>query len=73
MFIGKLPSRATNIARVQGSTNGTNGIPISFKVLPMVLLVLPMVPLVIGYVGMTSLQVPRSRTEVNTSVFIAVF
>ena len=36
-----------NVACVQGSTNGTNGIPISFKVLPMVPLVLPMVPLVI--------------------------
>ena len=32
---------------VQGSTNGTSGIPISFKVLPMVPLVIPMVPLVI--------------------------
>ena len=28
---------------VQGSTNGTNGIPISFKVLPMVPLVIPLV------------------------------
>ena len=27
----------------------------------------------IGYVGMTSLQVPRSGTKVNGSVFIAVF
>ena len=33
-------------ACVHGSTNGTNGIPISFKVLPMVPLVIPLVPLV---------------------------
>ena len=36
-------------ACVHGSTNGTNGIPISFKVLPMVplaILLVPMVPLV---------------------------
>ena len=31
---------------VQGSTNGTNGIPISFKVLPMVPLVKPLLPMV---------------------------
>ena len=31
---------------VQGSTNGTNGIPISFMVLPMVPLVMPLVPMV---------------------------
>ena len=36
----------TNIACVHGSTNGTNGIPISFKVLPMVPLVIPLVPMV---------------------------
>ena len=30
-------------ACVHGSTNGTNGIPISFKVLPMVPLVIPLV------------------------------
>ena len=35
-----------NIACVHGSTNGTNGIPISFKVLPMVPLVIPLVPMV---------------------------
>ena len=29
-----------------GSTNGTNGIPISFKVLPMVPLVIPLVPMI---------------------------
>ena len=34
------------IACVHGSTNGTNGIPISFKVLPMVPLVIPLVPMV---------------------------
>ena len=33
------------IACVQGSTNGTNGISISFKVLPMVPLVKPLVPM----------------------------
>ena len=33
-------------ACVQGSTNGTNGIPISFTVLRMVPLVLPLVPMV---------------------------
>ena len=36
----------TNFACVHGSTNGTNGIPISFKVLPMVPLVIPLVPMV---------------------------
>ena len=34
------------IAFVQCSTNGTNGIPISFKVLPMEPLVIPLVPMV---------------------------
>ena len=33
-------------ACVHGSTNGTNGRPISFKVLPMVPLVIPLVPLI---------------------------
>ena len=32
-----------NPACVQGSTNGTNGIPISFKVLPMIIPLVPMV------------------------------
>ena len=35
-----------NLACVHGSTNGTNGIQISFKVLPMVPLVIPLVPIV---------------------------
>ena len=35
-----------NSACVHGSTNGTNGIPISFKVLPMVPLVIPLVQMV---------------------------
>ena len=35
-----------DLACVNGSTNGTNGIPISFKVLPMVLLVIPLVQMV---------------------------
>ena len=34
------------IVSVHGSTNGTNSIPISFKVLPMVSLVIPFVPMV---------------------------
>ena len=34
------------LACVHGSTNGTNGRPISFKVLPMVPLVIPLVPMV---------------------------
>ena len=34
------------IVCVHGSTNGTNGGPISFKVLPMVPLVIPLVPMV---------------------------
>ena len=38
--------RHTILACVHGSTNGTNGRPISFKVLPMVPLVIPLVPLV---------------------------
>ena len=37
-------------ACVHGSTNGTNGIPISFKVLPMVPLVIPLVPMVMPMV-----------------------
>ena len=37
---------ATYTACVHGSTNGTNGRPISFKVLPMVPLVIPLVPMV---------------------------
>ena len=41
--IGRTPNRATVIACVHGSTNGTNDIPISFKVLPMVPLVIPLV------------------------------
>ena len=32
-------------ACIQGSTNGTNGIPILFKVLPMVPLAIPLVPM----------------------------
>ena len=41
-------------ACVQGSTNGTNGIPISFKVLPMVPLVIPLVPMVMPMVPLVS-------------------
>ena len=39
-------SRASATACVHGSTNGINGIPISFKVLSMVPLVIPLVPMV---------------------------
>ena len=31
-------------ACVHGSTNGTNGIPISYKVIPMVPMIIPLVP-----------------------------
>ena len=37
-------------ACVYGSTNGTNGIPISLKVIPMVPLVIPLVPMVMPMV-----------------------
>ena len=39
-------SKTIYTACVHGSTNGTNGRPISFKVLPMVPLVIPLVPMV---------------------------
>ena len=39
-------TNAANMARVDGSTNGTNCIQISFEVLPMVPLVIPLVPMV---------------------------
>ena len=45
---------AANIASVHGSTNGTNGIPISFKVLPLVPMVMPMVPLALPMVPLVS-------------------
>ena len=45
MILENLP-KITNIACVHGSTNGTNGRPISFKVLPMVPWVIPLVPMV---------------------------
>ena len=41
-----LAKKVTNIACVHGSTNGTNDIPISFKVLPLEPLVIPFVPMV---------------------------
>ena len=37
---------SVDTACVHGSTNGTNGIPISFKVLPIVPLVIPLVQMV---------------------------
>ena len=46
------------IACVQGSTNGTNGITISFKVLPMVPLVIPLVPMVMPMVQLALPMVP---------------
>ena len=39
-----------NTVCVHGSTNGTNGIPISFKVIPMVPLVILLVPMVMPMV-----------------------
>ena len=47
-----------DIACVQGSTNGTNGIPISFKVLQMVPMVIPLVPMVIPLVPVVMPMVP---------------
>ena len=38
--------RSEDNACIHGSTNGTNGIPVSFKVLPMVPLVIPLIPMV---------------------------
>ena len=38
--------KRVDCACVHGSTNGANGIPISFQVLPMVPLVIPLVPMV---------------------------
>ena len=53
--------RGVNIACVQGSTNGANGIPVSFKVLPMVPLVIPLVPMVMP---MVPLALPmQGRTQ----------
>ena len=43
---GGQTGRLTNNACVHGSTNGNNGIPISFKVLTMVPLVKTLVPMV---------------------------
>ena len=45
-------------ACVQGSTNGTNGIPISFKVIQMVPLVIPLVPMVMQMVSLALPMVP---------------
>ena len=45
-------------ACVQGSTNGTNGVPLSFKVLPMVPLVTPLVPMVMPMVPLALPMVP---------------
>ena len=45
----KIPGKGIyiNSVCVHGSTNGTNGKPTSFKVLPMVPLVIPLVPMVL--------------------------
>ena len=48
-------------ACVHGSTNGTNGIPISFKVLPMVPLVIPLVPMVMQMVPLVLPMVPLTK------------
>ena len=40
----------TNNACVRGFSNGTNGIPLSFKVLPMVQMAIPFVPMVMPMV-----------------------
>ena len=45
-------------ACVQGSTNGTNGIQISFKVLPMVPLILPLVPMLMLMVPLALPMIP---------------
>ena len=53
----------SKIACVRGSTNVTNGIPMSFKVLPMVPLVpmvMPMVPLALPKFPMVPLGEPRT-------------
>ena len=69
-------------ACVQGSTNGTNGVPISFKVLPMVPMVMPIVPLALPMVPLVNqwyywLRVPAFtyilnkiyvRFEINFSI-----
>ena len=47
-----------NTACVQGSANGTNGIPVSFKVLPMVPLVIPFVPMVMSMVPLALQMLP---------------
>ena len=47
-----------NISCVQGSTDGTNDIPISFKVLSMVPLVIPLVPMVMPMVPLTFPVIP---------------
>ena len=47
-----------DIACVQGSTNCTNGISISFKVLTMVPLVIPLVPMVMPMVPLALPMVP---------------
>ena len=38
--------RSEDNSCIHGSINGTNGIPVSFKVLPMVPLVIPLIPMV---------------------------
>ena len=53
MFIKATADKSYH-ASVQGSTSGTNGIPISFKVLPMV----PLVPMVIQKVQLALPMVP---------------
>ena len=58
-------------ACVQGSTNGTNGKLISFKVLPMVPLVLPMVSLVIPLAPMVMPMVPLALPMVPLAPMVS--
>ena len=46
-------------ACVQGSTNGTSGIPKSFKVLPLIPMVMPMVPLALPMVPLVPMVSQR--------------
>ena len=47
-----------DFAYVHGSTNGTNGIPMSFKVLSMVPLVVPLLPMVMPMVPLALSMIP---------------
>ena len=53
-----------NQACVQGSTNGTYALPISFKVLPMVPLVKSLVPMVMPMVPLALPMVPLATNGI---------